>query len=100
MQHKLSYDQCWQIKSKTIYVTTARLLKQVQNAVNMFPQTNLNVNFAKLFCGLIQYAFIVANGGHIGVTTGGYIGDFSGVTKKKGGTLSFNLREICCASEW
>ena len=33
----------------------------------MFPSTTLNVNNTKLFCG--QYAFIVANGGHIGVTT-------------------------------
>ena len=36
-----------------------------------------------------QYTFIVANGGHIEVTTGGHIGDMSGVTKKEK-TLSFN----------
>ena len=34
-----------------------------------------------------QNAFIVANGGHIGVTIGGHIGNFSGVTKKKGKTF-------------
>ena len=34
--------------------------------------------------------FYLSNGGHIGVTTGGHIGDFSGLTKKKGKTLSFN----------
>ena len=50
----------------------------------MFSSTTLNVNITKLFCGLHrpQYAFIVANGGHIGVTNGGHIGDFSGVTEK------------------
>ena len=30
--------------------------------------------------GFTEYAFIVANGGHIGVTTDGHIGNFSGAT--------------------
>ena len=49
----------------------------------------LKVNITKLLCGL-QCDFIVANGGHIGVTIGGHIGNFSGVTKRKGKTLAFN----------
>ena len=32
----------------------------------------------------LQYAFIVANGGHIGVTTCGHIGNLSGLTNKRG----------------
>ena len=39
----------------------------------MFPSTTLNVNITKLCCGLhMQYAFIVANGGHIAVNTGSH----------------------------
>ena len=40
----------------------------------MFPSTTFNVNIAELFCGLHICDFIVANGSHIGVTTGGHIG--------------------------
>ena len=60
------------------------------HAVNMFLSITLNVDITKLFCGLYSMLLYVANGGHIGVTTGGHIGDFKGVTKKKGKTLSFN----------
>ena len=41
-----------------------------------------------------QYAFIVAKCGHIGVTTGGHIGDFSGITKKGKKLLSFNYYPV------
>ena len=44
----------------------------------IFPFDNFKRNFALY----LQYTFIVAKGGHIGVTTGGHIGDFSGVIKK------------------
>ena len=56
----------------------------------MYPSTTLNVNITKTILWASQYDFIVANGGHMGVTTGGHIGNFSGVAKKKGEILSFN----------
>ena len=51
----------------------------------MFP---LKQTFKRKYYEIIlcpwQYDFIVANGGCIGVTIGGHIGNFSGVIKRKG----------------
>ena len=48
-----------------------------------------------------MYAFIFANGVHIGVTTGSYITEFSGITKKKGNTFrSSNLSRKCQSSHF
>ena len=55
----------------------------------MFTSTTLNVNITNYLMGFTGYFYSCQR--NIGVTTGGHIGDFSGDTKKKGKTLSFDL---------
>ena len=56
----------------------------------MFSSPTLNVNITKLFCKPRSIILLLPNGRHISKATSGHIGVFSGVTIKKGETLTFN----------